>query len=89
MELSVLKKKKLFLFDMDGTLYLGSRLYSFTVELLDTIRKNGGRYLFMTNNSSKSVKDYIDKLGKIGDTCNRGGFSDLIPGNSLLPFPAS
>ena len=66
MELSVLKKKKLFLFDMDGTLYLGSRLYSFTVELLDTIRKNGGRYLFMTNNSSKSVKDYIDKLGKMG-----------------------
>ena len=66
MELSVLKKKKLFLFDMDGTLYLGSRLYGFTVELLDTIRKNGGRYLFMTNNSSKSVKDYIDKLGKMG-----------------------
>ena len=66
MELSVLKNKKLFLFDMDGTLYLGSRLYGFTVELLDTIRKNGGRYLFMTNNSSKSVKDYIDKLGKMG-----------------------
>ena len=66
MELSALKNKKLFLFDMDGSVYLGSRLYGFTVELLDTIRKNGGRYLFMTNNSSKSVKDYIDKLGKMG-----------------------
>ena len=66
MELSVLKNKKLFLFDMDGTLYLGSRLYGFSVKLLDTIRRNGGRYLFMTNNSSKSVKDYIDKLGKMG-----------------------
>lgn len=66
MELSALKNKKLFLFDMDGTLYLGSRLYDFTVELLDTIRNRGGRYLFMTNNSSKSVKDYIDKLGKMG-----------------------
>lgn len=63
---TALKNKKLFLFDMDGTLYLGSRLYDFTIELLDTIRKTGGRYLFMTNNSSKSVKDYIDKLGKLG-----------------------
>ena len=66
MELSELKKKKLFLFDMDGTLYLGSRLYDFTVQLLDTIRNHGGRYLFMTNNSSKSVKDYIDRLRKMG-----------------------
>ena len=66
MDLSVLKNKKLFLFDMDGTLYLGSRLYDFTIALLDTIRKTGGRYLFMTNNSSKSVKDYIDKLAKLG-----------------------
>ena len=66
MDRTALKNKKLFLFDMDGTLYLGSRLYDFTIELLDTIRKTGGRYLFMTNNSSKSVKDYIDKLGKLG-----------------------
>ena len=61
-----IKKLKLFLFDMDGTLYLGDRLYDFTAELLDTIKKTGGRYLFMTNNSSKSVKDYIIKLQKLG-----------------------
>lgn len=52
---------KLFLFDMDGTLYLGNRLYDFTIELLDTIKQQGKRYLFMTNNSSKSVVDYIKK----------------------------
>ncbi|MBR6557367.1 MAG: HAD family hydrolase, partial [Clostridia bacterium] len=46
---------KLFLFDMDGTLYLGDRLYDFTPELLRTIRESGRRYMFMTNNSSKSV----------------------------------
>ena len=66
MELTQIKSKKLFLFDMDGTLYLGNRLYDFTQTLLDTIRECGGRYLFMTNNSSKSVKDYIDKLAKLG-----------------------
>ena len=31
------QKWKLYLFDMDGTLYLGNQLYSFTTELLDTI----------------------------------------------------
>ena len=61
-----LKNKKLFLFDMDGTLYLGNRLYDFTEELLDTIKNQGGKYIFMTNNSSKSVNDYIKKLASLG-----------------------
>ncbi len=57
---------KLYLFDMDGTLYLGSRLFDFTKELLQTIRQQGGRYLFVTNNSSKSVADYVKKLSCMG-----------------------
>lgn len=57
---------ELFLLDMDGTLYLGNSLYDFTIELLDTIKKSGRRYLFMTNNSSLSVDDYIKKLDKFG-----------------------
>ena len=61
-----IKKTKLFLFDMDGTLYLGDRLYDFTKELLDEIKASGGKYMFMTNNSSKSVLDYIKKLDKLG-----------------------
>ena len=62
----MLKNYNLFLFDMDGTLYLGDQLYDFTKELLDTIRAKGKRYLFMTNNSSKSVLDYVKKLEKLG-----------------------
>lgn len=61
-----LKEKRLFLFDMDGTLYLGERLYDFTNELLATIKARGGKYMFMTNNSSKSVSDYIKKLARLG-----------------------
>ncbi len=61
-----IKKIDLFLFDMDGTLYLGDRLYDFTLELLNTIKKQGRRYMFMTNNSSKSVSDYIKKLDRLG-----------------------
>ena len=71
---ALLKSIRLFLFDMDGTLYLGDRLYDFTLELLDTIQSTGRRYLFMTNNSSKSVEDYIKKLQKMGITATREDF---------------
>ena len=60
------KNLKLYLFDMDGTLYLGNQLFEFTKELLLKIRQTGGRYMFMTNNSSKSVQAYIDKLAALG-----------------------
>ena len=70
----ILKKTKLYLFDMDGTLYLGSRLYDFTIELLQEIRRTGGKYLFITNNSSKSVVDYVKKLEKFGIHATREDF---------------
>ena len=70
----IVEKTKLFLFDMDGTLYLGDRLYDFTPALLTQIRQSGGRYLFMTNNSSKSVADYIKKLCKLGISATREDF---------------
>lgn len=70
----LLRGKKLYLFDMDGTLYLGDQLYDFTIELLDTLKVTGRKYLFMTNNSSKSVEDYIKKLKKLGITATREDF---------------
>ena len=69
-----IKNIKLFLFDMDGTLYLGDHLYSFTKDLLALIRKKGARYLFMTNNSSKSVNAYIEKLAKFGIAADKDDF---------------
>lgn len=61
-----LRNIELFLFDMDGTLYLGNRLFDFTKELLAEIKKAEKRYIFMTNNSSKSVSDYVKKLESMG-----------------------
>lgn len=61
-DFSSLKDKRLFLFDMDGTIYLGNRLFDGVKELLDSITSSGGRYVFITNNSSKSVTDYVKKL---------------------------
>lgn len=61
-----IKNKKLFLFDMDGTIYNEDKLFSGTLELMNQIKKNGGRYVFITNNSSKSLYDYIEKINKLG-----------------------
>ena len=71
---SVIEKMRLYLFDMDGTLYLGSRLYDFTIQLLAQIRRTGGKYLFITNNSSKSVVDYVKKLQNMGIEATREDF---------------
>ena len=71
---TTIRSMKLFLFDMDGTLYLEDRLFDFTIPLLERIRQTGGRYLFMTNNSSKGVEDYIRKLEGLGIPSNREDF---------------
>ena len=63
---SRLLKKKLYLFDMDGTIYLENRLFDGVLELFKKIKADGGRYVFITNNSSKSVKDYLKKVRKMG-----------------------
>ena len=61
-----LKDKKLFLLDMDGTIYLDNDLFDGTLEFLSLVKERGGRYLFVTNNSSKSTDAYVKKLKSIG-----------------------
>ena len=65
-EIAKLKEKKLYLLDMDGTLYLGDRLFSGTVDFLSFIRETGGKYIFLTNNSSKGVDRYQEKMHRLG-----------------------
>ena len=61
-----LKGKKLFLLDMDGTIYLDNDLFDGVLDFLSYIKKIGGKYMFLTSNSSKSVDKYIEKLDSIG-----------------------
>ena len=64
--MSNLKDKKLFLLDMDGTIYLDNDLFDGTLEFLEHVKSIGGRYIFITNNSSKSVDKYVEKLESLG-----------------------
>ena len=61
-----LADKRLFLLDMDGTLYLDNRLFDKVPEFLSHVRRIGGRYLFLTNNSSRGVEGYMEKLSRMG-----------------------
>ncbi len=61
-----LNEKKLFLLDMDGTIYLDDTLFESVHEFLFYIKSTGGRYVFLTNNSSRGVDSYIKKLSVMG-----------------------
>ncbi|WP_352419771.1 HAD-IIA family hydrolase [Proteiniborus sp.] len=64
--METLKEKTVFLLDMDGTIYLGDELIDGSKEFLETIKKEGKRYIFLTNNSSKSKEVYVEKLNNLG-----------------------
>ena len=72
--MSRLTEKRLFLLDLDGTLYLDETLFPGTAPFLQSVRQGGGRYLFLTNNSSKSVNAYVAKLGRMGIGAAREDF---------------
>lgn len=61
-----IKNLKLFLLDMDGTIYLDNDLFDGVTDFLAHIKSIGGKYIFLTNNSSKSVDSYIKKLKTLG-----------------------
>ena len=69
-----LKNKKFYLFDMDGTIYLDKQLFDGVKDFLEHIKKIGGKYLFVTNNSSKSVDKYIEKLDSLGIKAEKDDF---------------
>ena len=61
-----LTDKKLFVFDMDGTIYLGDKVFPKAVRLIKRLRAEGRRVLFFTNNASHSPEFYEKKLVRLG-----------------------
>jgi HAD superfamily hydrolase (TIGR01450 family) len=58
-------RKKCFVFDLDGTVYLGDRPIQGTIDFI--LRNLGRRELFfLTNNTSKNLGDYVKKLAGFG-----------------------
>ena len=65
-KMKLLKRTRLFVLDMDGTFYLGNQILPGAADFLKAVEKAGKQYLFFTNNSSRSPRDYMAKLEKMG-----------------------
>jgi len=58
-------EKEVFFFDLDGTLYLGNRLFEGVPEIVVWLKKERKKFFFLSNNSSRSTSDYLKKLEKM------------------------
>ena len=62
-----LKGVKLFVLDMDGTVYLGDRLIEGAFDFIREVEESEERdFIFFTNNASKVPAIYVEKLHKLG-----------------------
>lgn len=59
-------KYKAFFIDIDGTIALGDEILEGAKEFILFLQESGTDYYFVTNNSSKSKVDYVNKLDKLG-----------------------
>jgi len=65
-ERKALSDVKCFVLDMDGTIYLGNKVFPFTLSFLQYLKDIGKDYVFYTNNSSQNAAFYINKLKQMG-----------------------
>ena len=63
---SVIGEKKLYIFDMDGTIYLGGNPFDFAIRYIKNLRAAGKKVLFFTNNASHTTPFYQQKLARLG-----------------------
>jgi HAD superfamily hydrolase (TIGR01457 family) len=61
-----LSRIRLFLLDMDGTFYLGHKLLPGALEFIELLKSRETQYMFLTNNSSRSSKEYAEKIRQLG-----------------------
>lgn len=71
---SELKNKTLWLLDMDGTIYNEYTLIDGAMNLLERIEETGGKYVFITNNSSRSLGDYVNKVHRMEIKADESNF---------------
>ena len=66
-----LTTKQVYFFDLDGTIYLGNKLFEGVPQLIEVLRKKEKNFFFLSNNSSKSTEDYLKKLNEFNLKINR------------------
>ena len=76
---NVLKNKSVFVFDLDGVVFLGEEPILSSVKFIQAARSSKRRVFFLTNNSSSDEPQLRGKLEKMGLDVDEGSiFSPLI-----------
>lgn len=90
---SILEQYDYFIFDCDGVIWLGDHILPLVVETIDLLKKRGKKVIFVTNNSSKSRNDYLQKFSKIGiqgitkDEVFGSSYASAVYINKILKLP--
>ncbi|MGI9553536.1 MAG: HAD-IIA family hydrolase [Thermodesulfobacteriota bacterium] len=64
--MNILENFNLFLFDMDGVVYIGNKPIPGSVELINHLFTSNKKVIFLTNNPARSDREYAKKLNQIG-----------------------
>ncbi len=62
----LLKQIKLYVLDMDGTIYLGDEVFDHALKFVETMRAHGIKVVYYTNNASRSSEVYYERLRRMG-----------------------
>lgn len=62
----MLSNLKGFIFDLDGTIYIGENLIDGAAELIERLRLSGKKVLFLSNKPIETRENYAAKLNKLG-----------------------
>lgn len=84
MKENIFNNKKVFILDMDGTIYLDAVLLDGSLDFLKKLKEKGYKYIFFTNNSSKSLDDYEKKIKALNIPCEREDI--CTSGNVTISF---
>ena len=63
-DINELTEKQVYFFDLDGTVYLGNNLFKGVIELIASLKEKKKHFYFLSNNSSISTNDYLEKLNR-------------------------
>jgi len=73
--------KKGFIFDLDGTVYIGNKIIEGAVDAINTLKNRGDKVVFLTNKSISSRFTYVEKLNKMGINVN---LDEVLNSNYIL-----
>ncbi len=81
--IDIFSKKKAF-FDLDGTVNLGDMPIKGASEFFKSLKEKGLEYFFLSNNTSKVKKQYVDRLAAMNIKCTEQNI--ILPTDALMQW---